>query len=199
MSKTAPSSSPATPNSGSPAPDNRNRVYGVLAALFGGLAGLFPVGAGLAFFLDPLFRRKKAAAEGAAKGPLIRVARVETIPADGSPIQVPVIADLQDAWSLEPNQPIGSVYLRRNGAQVECLNAICPHAGCVVGFTAGAKDFKCPCHTSSFQLTGERIMPSPSPRDMDRLTIDETKLKDGEVWIEFVNYYPAKETQEPKP
>ena len=45
---------------------------------------------------------------------------------------------------------------------------------------------------------GTRIMPSPSPRDMDHLVVDEEKLKQGEIWIEFVNYYPGKEKQEAK-
>ena len=46
---------------------------------------------------------------------------------------------------------------------------------------------------------GERIVPSPSPRNMDELKVDAEKLKQGEVWIEFVNYYPGKEDREEKP
>jgi menaquinol-cytochrome c reductase iron-sulfur subunit len=127
------------------------------------------------------------------------VASLAAIPADGTPIQVPVIADLTDAWNREPNQPIGAVYLRREGDQVVCFNAICPHAGCFVGYAADRKVFQCPCHTSSFTLDGERIMPSPSPRNMDELKVEADKLKSGEVWIEFVNYYPGKEDREEKP
>jgi menaquinol-cytochrome c reductase iron-sulfur subunit len=113
-------------------------------------------------------------------------------------VQVPVIADLTDAWNREANQPIGAVYLRRNEGKVECFNAICPHAGCFVAYAADRKVFQCPCHTSSFQLDGQRIHPTPSPRDMDPLTVDAEKLKEGEVWVEFVNYYPGKEHREEK-
>jgi menaquinol-cytochrome c reductase iron-sulfur subunit len=42
-------------------------------------------------------------------------------------------------------------------------------------------------------------MPSPSPRDMDELDIDAEKLKQGEVWVQFVNYYPGHERREEKP
>jgi menaquinol-cytochrome c reductase iron-sulfur subunit len=179
-------------------PPRRNVLAAVAATIIGTFVGIVPLAAGLATFLDPLLRRKKAGGESGSRQP-IRVASLAAIPADGTPIQVPVIADLTDAWNREPNQPIGAVYLRREGDQVVCFNAICPHAGCFVGYAADRKVFQCPCHTSSFTLDGERIMPSPSPRNMDELKVEADKLKSGEVWIEFVNYYPGKEDREEKP
>jgi len=177
----------------------RNVVAAVAATLIGAFVGIVPLAAGLVTFLDPLLKRKaKAGGEGNEKPP-IRVASLEALPADGTPVQVPVIADLTDAWNREPNQPIGAVYLLRQGDQVTCFNAICPHAGCFVGYAADRKVFQCPCHTSSFQLDGQRIMPSPSPRNMDDLVVNAEKLKQGEVWVQFVNYYPGKEDREEKP
>lgn len=176
----------------------RNVVTAVAAAIIGGFVGLVPFAAGVATFLDPLLRRKKGQA-GAEGPPPIRVTSLDALPADGTPVQVPVMSDLTDAWNREPNQPIGAVYLRREGDKVACFNAICPHAGCFVGYSADRKVFQCPCHTSSFQLDGERIMPSPSPRNMDGLSVDPEKLKAGEVWVQFVNYYPGKEHREEKP
>ena len=148
--------------------------------------------------LDPLLRRKK---KGGGESPrdFRRVASLEALPTDGTPVQVPVIADLTDAWNREPNQPIGAVYLRRLSDKVECFNAISPHAGCFVGYAADRKVFQCPCHTSSFELDGQRIGNSPSPRDMDALGVDDDKLKEGEVWVQFVNYYPGTEDREEKP
>jgi len=179
----------------SPEPPRRNILLAFLAGAIGTLVAVFPFGAGLLTFLDPLLRKKEQTEEGLT----LRVGMLENIPADGTPVQVPVIADLTDGWNREPNQPIGAVYLRRIGDQVVAFNAICPHAGCFVGFDDGRNCFQCPCHTSSFQLSGERIEPSPSPRDLDTLVVDEEKLKaTGEVWITFVNYYPGKATREPK-
>jgi menaquinol-cytochrome c reductase iron-sulfur subunit len=180
-----------------PMPRRRNVLAAAVATIVGTFVGFVPLAAGMVTFLDPLLRRKKAGGEGSQR--LIRVASVDAIPTDGTPVQVPVIADLTDAWNREANQPIGAVYLRREDAKIVCFNAICPHAGCFVGYAADRKVFQCPCHTSSFQLDGERIMPSPSPRNMDELTVDAQKLKSGEVWIEFVNYYPGKEDREEKP
>jgi menaquinol-cytochrome c reductase iron-sulfur subunit len=195
-----PAASPhASPSVG---PPRRNVLAAAAAVIVGGLASLVPLGAGALVFLDPILRRKtKAAAGGEQAGrPFRRVATVDSLPADGTPVQVPVIADLTDAWSREPNQPIGAVYLRKLAdGQVACFNAICPHAGCFVAYSGERKVFQCPCHTSSFQLDGQRLMPSPSPRDMDPLVVDEEKLKSGEVWVQFVNYYPGHEEREAKP
>jgi len=179
-----------------PLPPRRNILAAVTAMIIGAFVGLAPLAAGVATFLDPLLRRKKGGGDASR---LLRVASLDAIPIDGTPIQVPVIADLTDAWNREPSQPIGAVYLRRQDEHVVCFNAICPHAGCFVGYAADRKVFQCPCHTSSFKLDGERIMPSPSPRNMDELKVDAEKLKSGEVWIEFVNYYPGKEDREEKP
>ena len=190
----APSSSPSPAN-----PPRRNVLAATLAAVVGMIVGLFPVGAGMLVFLDPILKRKKSAGADTGK-PRLRVSSLEALPEDGTPVQVPVIADLTDGWVREPNQPVGAVYLRKNGDNVECLNAICPHAGCFVAYQPDRKVFQCPCHTSAFDLTGKRLSEkSPSPRDMDSLEVDKDKLAAGEVWVTFVNYYPGKPDKEEKP
>jgi menaquinol-cytochrome c reductase iron-sulfur subunit len=199
----SPASPPPPPVSASRPPGEtprRNVLVAVAAVVVGGLVSIVPFAAGLIMFLDPLLKRKTNGDAGGGKAarPLHRVAALEALPADGTPVQVPVIADLTDAWNREANQPVGAVYLRREGDKVECFNAICPHAGCFVAYAVDRDVFQCPCHTSSFQLDGQRILPSPSPRDMDALKVDAEKLKEGEVWIEFVNYYPGKEHREEK-
>ena len=180
-----------------PEPPRRNLLVAFLAGAIGAFVGIIPFGAGLVTFLDPLLKKKDEKKSG---GMLLRVGLVDNIPADGTPVQAPVIADLTDAWNREPNQPIGAVYLRKESdGKIVCFNAICPHAGCFVGYDENRRVFQCPCHTSAFKLDGARIEPSPSPRDMDPLVVDEEKLKaSGEVWVEFENYYPGKATREPK-
>jgi menaquinol-cytochrome c reductase iron-sulfur subunit len=190
--KTSPSSSVGEP-------PRRHVLVAAMAAIVGMIVGLFPVGSGMLMFLDPILRRKKNGGESGGK-PRIRVSSLEAIPPDGTPVQVPVIADLTDAWMRDPNQPVGAVYLRRDGDKVECLNAICPHAGCFVAYMPDRKVFQCPCHTSAFDLDGKRLSEkSPSPRDMDTLNVDPDKLAAGEVWVEYINYYPGKPDKEEKP
>ena len=200
---------PPSPAADSQAPataPRRSVLAGIAAVVVGAIVSLFPLGAGALLFLDPILKRKpkragaaSADSSGQDERPFRRVAALDALPADGTPVQVPVIADLTDAWNREPNQPVGAVYLRKAAAGVECFNAICPHAGCFVAYSADRKLFQCPCHTSSFQLDGTRILPSPSPRDMDALAVDEARLAGGEVWVQFVNYYPGHEEREAKP
>jgi len=191
----APDKSP--PNSASSPDDSDNERRGFLVKLaaiaIGAVLGIFPVAAGVLTIFDPLIGKKKS------KGKKIRVATIDQLPDDGTPIRVPIVADLVDVWNREPNQPIGAVYLRKEGEKVVAFNAICPHAGCFVGYAGDSRVFQCPCHTSAFELDGARVMPSPSPRDLDKLVVDKDKLAaNGEVWIEFVNYYAGKADRIPK-
>ena len=206
MAKTLnPHATPAPQLSAAPAPANpprRHVLVAILAAVVGLIVGLFPVGAGMLVFLDPILKRKKTTAAGESGGkPPLRVASEDAVPDDGTPVQVPIIADLTDGWMREPNQPVGAVYLRKIGDKIECLNAICPHAGCFVAYQAERRVFQCPCHNSAFDLAGKRLSEkSPSPRDMDTLEVDPDKLvADKEVWVKFTNYYPGKANKEEKP
>lgn len=152
-----------------------------LALVTGAIVTLIPIGAGLAVFLDPL-RRKKSASSAA-----IRVATLESIPADGTPVRFPVIATRTDAWNKFPRQPIGAIYLRRTGPKkVVALNVICPHAGCIVDFVSDNKSFFCPCHNSLFTVEGKRSEDSPSPRDLDTLEVEVRR--GSEVWVKFKNF-----------
>lgn len=165
-----------------------------VTALIGGFLALAPFAAGLAVFLDPLRRSR-------SKRGFVKVASLEAVPADGLPRKFSVLADKQDAWNKLKNAPVGAVYLRRSGDDVQALNVICPHAGCFVDFKTGANDepaahFFCPCHNSSFALDGSiDDEKSPSPRPMDAL---ETEIRsDNEVWVRFQNFRTAQKKKEP--
>jgi menaquinol-cytochrome c reductase iron-sulfur subunit len=156
------------------------------AVIIGGIITVFPFAAGVLVLFDPL--RKKSDDNGS-----LRVTTLDSVPDDGIPRQFPVIADRTDAWNRYPNEPIGAVYLVRNKGTktVHAFNAICPHAGCFVDFKIDENHYKCPCHSSFFEVDGARIDPAscPSPRDLDALEVDSVQLnKKGEVWVTFKNY-----------
>lgn len=170
-------------------PPRRNFLMEFWAITVGGIVATFPFLAGLAVLLDPL--RKGKSAEGAE---MVRIARLDAVPADGVPRQFPVIKAKKDAWTYSPNERVGAVFLvRQEGSdEVQSFNVVCPHAGCFIGFDEASNVFQCPCHTSAFTLEGKIIAPSPSPRDMDSLG---TKVEDGWVYVPFVNYIPGKHEQ----
>jgi menaquinol-cytochrome c reductase iron-sulfur subunit len=177
-------------NSMTAADSRRSFLKRFLSSVIGGLIGLVPVVSGVVVFFDPL-RRKSS-----TSGP-VRVASLEALPPDGIPRKFPVLAARVDAWNKFKEAPIGAVYLRRTGEQkVEALNVVCPHAGCFVDFSADKGRFICPCHDSSFTVTGKIDNPkSPSPRALDSL---EVEIRDGkEVWVHFRNFQAARAEKVP--
>jgi menaquinol-cytochrome c reductase iron-sulfur subunit len=170
-----------TPGNG----NNRRGFMGKIAAVACGAVALAaPVVAGVVAFLNPLRQKSQG-------GQFMRLAALDTVPADGTPLKVPVIADRIDAWTRFPAEPIGAVFLRRvagePGGKVEAFQVICPHAGCSINYDAAAKKYFCPCHAASFDLAGERTdATSPSPRNMDSLEV-EVRNK-NEVWVKFQTF-----------
>ena len=171
--------------------ENRRSFFAITAAVVAGsIAVLTPIGVGIAAFLTPLFRKSKS--------PEVRIALLDQVPDDGLPRYFPVVADREDAWTRYPAQRVGAVYLIREAGQETptAFTAKCPHAGCFIGYTPGAKVFQCPCHTSAFKLNGERVNGDAevAPRGMDTLpvSIRQAKAGDGteiaEVWVEFIDF-----------
>ena len=161
--------------------ENRRGFLGKATAIAcGAVAITTPVVAGIVTFLNPLRQKSQG-------GEFMRLASLETIPQDGTPLKVPVIADRSDAWSRFPAEPIGAVFLRRSGGSVEALQVICPHAGCSINYDAAGRKYFCPCHAASFDLSGKRTdATSPSPRSMDSLEVD---IRDkNEVWVRFQTF-----------
>jgi menaquinol-cytochrome c reductase iron-sulfur subunit len=158
----------------------------VAAVVIGGLITMFPFLSGMLVVADPLRR-------SGGQGRKIRVASLDAIPDDGIPRSFPVISDRQDAWTHYASEPIGAVYLVRDpgATMVRAFNAMCPHAGCFVGYLPVKKYFQCPCHTSAFDLQGEILsdVSRVPPRGMDVLDCEITG--DGgtqEVWVNFQEF-----------
>ena len=143
-----------------------------------------PTMAGVVAFLNPLRQKSQG-------GQFMRLASLDAIPEDGTPLKVSVIADRTDAWSRFPRESIGAVFLSRTagqpGGKVTALQVICPHAGCSINFDTSGRKYFCPCHAASFDLAGIRTdATSPSPRNMDSL---EVEVRDkNEVWVKFQTF-----------
>jgi Rieske Fe-S protein len=180
----------------------RNFFYEIASIVAGAAVGLAPVLAGLFSFLDPLTRKpevpeKYRREDDDAKEGYIKVCALGALTVGGTPQRFPVIDDQIDAWNFTPNQAIGSVYIQRFGEKdLRVFNTTCPHAGCSVSCDGTA--FNCPCHNSAFDLDGSKLVSdsgreNPSPRALDTLEIDSEKLADGEIWVEFKNFYTGRD------
>jgi menaquinol-cytochrome c reductase iron-sulfur subunit len=151
----------------------------------GALITLTPLVSGIAFFLDPLLRRKPNFKGGDADG-FLAVTNLSDLPDDGTPLQFALRADRLDAWNEFKDQSIGSVYLRKMpGNQIIAFNDTCPHLGCKVDFQESNRTFLCPCHASAFSLDGERLNEIP-PRALD--TLEWKTDADGKVWVKYQDF-----------
>jgi Rieske Fe-S protein len=105
-----------------------------------------------------------------------RVARLSELSV-GVPHEVVIREDVRDAWTLQPDEVVGRVWLvlreerdAQGNPRVDAYSATCPHLGCSINCTGS--EFLCPCHGGRFTLTGARVQPlasNPAPRDMDNL------------------------------
>lgn len=161
----------------------RGFITHIFAAGIGLLVGTVPALAGLAFFLDPIVRKKKG---GSGDGFLKMPVALEALEINGEPQLVKIIMDKVDAWNTYLNQPVGAVYLRRTDKdKVVAFNSRCPHLGCAVDYKPSDKIYFCPCHTSTFGMDGQKQNEIP-PRDLDMLDV---QIRNGtEVWLKFQNF-----------
>src|SRR5438270_4844679 len=142
--------------------DRRGFFKRASAVVIGIIISLFPAGAGLTVLLDPLRRRKGI-------GGLVRVTNLDALPDDDVPRRFQVLSTKVDAWNKFAETPIGAVYLRRaKEGSVQAFNAVCPHAGCLVDFAVDRGVYTCPCHKSTFNVSGRiEDRSSPASRGLD--------------------------------
>jgi menaquinol-cytochrome c reductase iron-sulfur subunit len=158
------------------------------AVVVGGLVAIFPFAAGLGVLLNPLRGR----GDGVGKSSdddlhFVRIGPLDLLPADGTPRQFTLTADVVDAWTHSPGQRVGSAFLSRSGSEKEpavtALSSACPHLGCAVDFVASADQFQCPCHESAFAQDGKRLF-GPSLRGLDPLPVKLVEANGQmEIWV----------------
>lgn len=154
-------------------PDKRRRALIVVAAA-GTCAIAAAAGApAAALVLAPL-------RAGGSNARWVKTLRVDQL-RENEPKRVAIVSDRRDAWTVEKNVELGSVWLVRRGETVLALSAVCPHLGCSINATVAGDAFACPCHTSAFDADGKRKS-GPSPRDMDSMA---TRIEDGVVAVDF--------------
>ncbi len=62
------------------------------------------------------------------------------------------------------------------------FDAVCPHAGCTVGYSSAARLIVCPCHGSQFDPTTGAVEVGPAPHGLARIPV--TKGSDGQLYAD---------------
>lgn len=77
--------------------------------------------------------------------------------------------------------PEGKFYLARlNDGGFLALSRRCTHLGCTVPWDSNSARFVCPCHASTFDITGEVLGP-PAPRPLDLYAV---RIENGIVKVD---------------
>jgi Rieske Fe-S protein len=130
-----------------------------------------------------------------------RIARLKDL-SQAHPVLIPIIGDVQDAWTLHAGTAIGRVWVTRGEidlgkptkTNIRVLSAVCPHLGCMIQLSKEGKQFVCPCHRADFSLEGERLAsgnsgrPCPAPRGLDQLQYQVVQDEASKEWWVEVKY-----------
>ncbi|MGH9020555.1 MAG: Rieske (2Fe-2S) protein, partial [Acidimicrobiales bacterium] len=88
----------------------------------------------------------------------------------GAASQVPVG---QAATFTIPASGDPGLIIHSSESVFDAYDAVCPHAGCTVGYYAANQVMACPCHGSTFSVATGAVLSGPSPRGLTRLTVVE--------------------------
>jgi len=74
-----------------------------------------------------------------------------------------------------------SIVIQPRSGQFVAFDAVCPHAGCTVGYDPAAKVIICPCHGSQFNASTGAVEVGPAATGLNRLAIAEGS--DGQLYV----------------
>ena len=132
---------------------------GLLAVIGGPVVG---------FLGSPLARKSKKE--------WIPIAHLAEIPQAGA-VEITYSHKIQDGYHTVDRQY--SVYLRRDGDKVICLDPACTHLGCRVNYQPERDRFLCPCHGGVFDKSGG-VVSGPPPKELVR---HDVKVEADRVWL----------------
>ena len=112
---------------------------------------------------------------------------VEVAPVDelsvGTPKQLDYVATVQDGYLKTKTQKAVWAVKQDNG-QVTVFSPLCTHLGCGYHWDAADHKFKCPCHGSVYDVTGQ-VLAGPAPRPLDNLP---SKVENGRLLVLYKEF-----------
>ena len=140
-------------------------------------AGL--IGLGLAiplagYVISPALRRRAQS--------WVEVGRLDTL-LEGEPAQLEYVTIVRDGYIEAKSQKAVWAVKQPDGA-VTVFAPLCTHLGCGYHWDMTDRRFKCPCHGSVYDVTGE-VLAGPAPRALDRLP---TKIEEGRLLVMYKEF-----------
>ncbi|HVT66599.1 MAG TPA: Rieske (2Fe-2S) protein [Trebonia sp.] len=92
-----------------------------------------------------------------------------TVIGPASGVAVGAAASFTDPASGDPG-----VVLQPSPGRFLAFDAVCPHAGCTVGYSSPDRLLVCPCHGSVFDATTGDVLGGPAPHGLRRIDVTES-------------------------
>ena len=87
----------------------------------------------------------------------------------------------QAASFTDPGTGDPSIVIRPKSGTFVAFDAVCPHAGCTVGYDPAAKVIICPCHGSQFNASTGAVEVGPATTGLKKLAIAEGS--NGQLYV----------------
>jgi thiosulfate dehydrogenase (quinone) large subunit len=81
----------------------------------------------------------------------------------------------------DPQNGLRSIVVQLQKGQFVAYDAVCPHAGCTVGYSPSQHLLVCPCHGSEFNPANGDVEQGPAARGLNAYTIAEGP--DGQLYV----------------
>lgn len=101
----------------------------------------------------------------------------------GEPAQLEYIATIRDGY-VETKTHKAIWAIKQPDGQMTAYSPMCTHLGCGYTWDRGEKHFKCPCHGSVFDTSGQ-VLAGPAPRSLDRLP---SKVENGRLFVIYKDF-----------
>lgn len=101
----------------------------------------------------------------------------------GTPKQVDYVATVQDGY-LETKTQKAVWAVKQADGQVTVFSPMCTHLGCGYHWAEGEQKFKCPCHGSVYDVTGQ-VVAGPAPRPLDTLPV---RMENGRLLVMYKEF-----------
>jgi thiosulfate dehydrogenase [quinone] large subunit len=168
--------------------DRRTVVLGASAVALAGAAGVV-LAAGTAGLGRAIGGSPKAASSTSTLTP----GTTTPTTAAGSNEPTPTTAALGTAIGAASSVPVGGaatftlpsgdpgIVLQPAKGRFLAYDAVCPHAGCTVGFSKAADLLVCPCHGSEFQVSNGDVIAGPAPHGLSEYKVSAGT--DGQLYL----------------
>ena len=101
----------------------------------------------------------------------------------GEPKQLEYVATIRDGY-LEAKMHKAVWAVKQTDGQVTVFSPMCTHLGCGYRWDTGDRKFKCPCHGSVYDASGQ-VLAGPAPRHLDALP---SKVEQGRLLVMYKEF-----------